>query len=44
MAFHFAPLQAAGLALAAVAFAIVIGLAGTWRILGEKPARWLREE
>jgi putative ABC transport system permease protein len=44
MAFHFAPLQAAALALAAVAFAIFIGLAGTWRILGEKPARWLREE
>ncbi|WP_294534141.1 FtsX-like permease family protein [uncultured Rhodoblastus sp.] len=43
MAYQFAPLQAAGLALAAVVFAILIGLAGTWRILGEKPARWLRE-
>jgi putative ABC transport system permease protein len=42
--FSFAPLQAGALALAAITFAILIGLAGTWRILGEKPARWLREE
>ncbi|MDB5648451.1 FtsX-like permease family protein [Methylobacterium sp.] len=31
---------AAGLA---VAFAIVLGLAGTWRILGQKPAPYLRQ-
>ena len=39
MDFEFFPLQAAALALAAVIFAIVIGLSGTWRVLGEKPAR-----
>jgi len=44
MEFEFFPLQAAALALAAVIFAIIIGLSGTWRILGEKPARRLREE
>jgi putative ABC transport system permease protein len=44
MEFLFFPLQAAMLALAAVIFAIFIGLSGTWRILGEKPARRLREE
>jgi putative ABC transport system permease protein len=44
LAFAFYPGQAAALALAAIAFAIVIGLSGTWRILGEKPARRLREE
>ncbi|MGO9431731.1 ABC transporter permease [Rhodoblastus sp.] len=44
VAFSFFPVQAAALALAAIAFAIFIGLAGTWRILGEKPARHLREE
>ncbi|WP_132249680.1 ABC transporter permease [Methylobacterium segetis] len=33
-------LLAAGLA---VAFAVVIGLAGTWRILGQKPAPYLRQ-
>jgi putative ABC transport system permease protein len=42
--FAFFPAQAAALALGAVGFAIFIGLAGTWRILGEKPARHLREE
>jgi len=30
-------------ALAAVALAILIGLAGTWRILGQKPAPYLRQ-
>jgi putative ABC transport system permease protein len=44
LGFAFFPLQAAGLALGAVAFAIFIGLMGTWRILGEKPARHLRED
>jgi putative ABC transport system permease protein len=42
--FHFFPAQAAGVALGAVAFAVALGLAGTWRVLGEKPARWLRED
>ncbi len=44
LSFAFFPASAAALALAAVVFAIFIGLAGTWRILGEKPARHLREE
>jgi putative ABC transport system permease protein len=44
MDFLFFPFQTAALALAAVIFAIFIGLSGTWRILGEKPARRLREE
>jgi putative ABC transport system permease protein len=44
MEFVFFPAEAAALAFAAVVFAIVIGLAGSWRILGEKPARHLREE
>jgi putative ABC transport system permease protein len=44
MEFVSFPVEAAALALAAVVFAIVIGLAGSWRILGEKPARHLREE
>ena len=30
-------------AAAAVALAILIGLAGTWRILGQKPAPYLRQ-
>ncbi len=44
LAFASFPAEAAALALAAIVFAIFIGLAGTWRILGEKPARHLREE
>ena len=37
-------LSGAILAMAlAVAFAIVLGLAGTWRILGQKPAPYLRQ-
>ena len=27
----------------AVVFAVVVGLAGTWRILGQKPAPYLRQ-
>jgi putative ABC transport system permease protein len=42
--FHFFPAQAATVALGAVAFAVALGLAGTWRVLGEKPGRWLRED
>ena len=42
--FRFFPAQAFGVALGAIAFALVIGLIGTWRVLGEKPARRLREE
>ena len=44
MDFTFFPAQSAALALGAIAFSIFIGLAGTWRVLGEKPARHLREE
>lgn len=32
--------QAAGIALA---ITLVLGLLGTWRVLGQKPARWLRD-
>ncbi|WCS26261.1 FtsX-like permease family protein [Methylobacterium sp. NMS14P] len=34
---------ALGAAVAAVALAILLGLAGTWRILGQKPAPYLRQ-
>jgi putative ABC transport system permease protein len=44
MSFRFFPAQAAGVALGAVVFAVALGLAGTWRVLGEKPGRWLRED
>ena len=44
MNFQFFPVQALAVALASVAFAVVLGLAGTWRVLGEKPARRLRED
>jgi putative ABC transport system permease protein len=30
-------------AAAAVVLAVVLGLAGTWRILGQKPAPYLRQ-
>ena len=40
--FAFDPLGAGLAALGALALTIVLGLAGTWRILGEKPARHLR--
>ncbi|WP_374547313.1 ABC transporter permease [Rhodoblastus sp.] len=42
--FQFFPVQALAVALASIAFAVVLGLAGTWRVLGEKPARRLRED
>lgn len=32
--------QAAGIALA---ITLILGLLGTWRVLGQKPARWLRD-
>ncbi|MCW2285164.1 putative ABC transport system permease protein [Rhodoblastus acidophilus] len=38
------PMQAALVAGGATLFAIVAGLLGTARALGEKPARWLRQE
>jgi len=38
------PMQAALVAGGATLFAIVAGLMGTARALGEKPARWLRQE
>ena len=34
---------AGSVALGAVALTIVLGLAGTWRILGQKPAAYLRD-
>ena len=44
MSYRLFPAQAAAVALGAVGFAVVLGLAGTWRILGEKPGLWLRED
>ena len=44
MSFTFFPAQAMAVAIGAIAFALVIGLAGTWRSLSEKPGRRLREE
>ena len=40
--FAFDPLGAGLAALGALAATIALGLAGTWKILGEKPARHLR--
>ncbi|SHG84015.1 putative ABC transport system permease protein [Kaistia soli DSM 19436] len=40
--FHFAPLSALGAAVAAVLVTVVLGLAGTWRLLGQKAAPVLR--
>lgn len=40
--FAFDPLGAGLAAFAALALTILLGLAGAWRILGEKPARHLR--
>ena len=37
------PAGALGVAAFAVVFAVVVGLAGTWRILGQKPASYLRQ-
>jgi putative ABC transport system permease protein len=45
MRLDFSPDPAGALAVAAFAviFAVVAGLAGTWRILGQKPAPYLRQ-
>ncbi|MBI3452326.1 MAG: FtsX-like permease family protein [Rhodospirillales bacterium] len=40
--FVFLPLTVAGTALATVAVVVAVGLAGTWRALGHKPAPLLR--
>jgi len=40
--FHFAPMSALGAAVAAVFVTVVLGLAGTWRLLGQKAAPVLR--
>lgn len=40
--FAFDPLGAGAAALGALALTVTLGLAGAWRILGEKPARHLR--
>ncbi|MBZ9939363.1 ABC transporter permease [Mesorhizobium sp. BR1-1-16] len=40
--FHFAPMSALGAAVAAVFVTLVLGLAGTWRLLGQKAAPVLR--
>ena len=37
------PSGALAAAAAAVVLAVVLGLAGTWRILGQKPAPYLRQ-
>ncbi|MGP0106010.1 ABC transporter permease [Rhodoblastus sp.] len=44
LGYKFFPAQAFGVALAAIAFALALGLLGTWRVLGEKPARRLHDE
>jgi len=41
--YEFIPLVAGTALAGAVAFTVVLGLVGTWRILGEKPARVLRD-
>ncbi|SFK46206.1 ABC transporter permease [Methylorubrum salsuginis] len=45
MRLDFRPDPAGALIVAglAVAFAVIVGLAGTWRILGQKPAPYLRQ-
>ncbi|GLK77692.1 ABC transporter permease [Methylopila jiangsuensis] len=40
--FAFDPLGAGGAALAALVVTVALGLIGTWRVLGEAPARHLR--
>ena len=40
--FHFAAVSAVGAAVAAVLVTVVLGLAGTWRLLGQKAAPVLR--
>ena len=42
LTFAFAWGPALGAAGGALTLTIVLGLAGTWRILGEKPTRFLR--
>ncbi len=41
--YQFIPLVAWMALAGAVAFTVILGLVGTWRILGEKPARVLRD-
>jgi putative ABC transport system permease protein len=41
--YEFIPLVAGSALAGAVAFTVILGLVGTWRILGEKPARVLRD-
>jgi putative ABC transport system permease protein len=41
--FSFAWPAALGAALAALLLTVVLGLLGAWRILGQKPAAFLRE-
>jgi len=41
--FNFTLVPALGAAAVALCLTIVLGLAGTWHILGRKPARYLRE-
>ncbi len=41
--FHLALVPALGAAAVALCLTIVMGLAGTWHILGRRPARYLRE-
>ncbi len=43
-AWSFLPGTVAGTALAATLLALVLGFAGTWRALGERPAPYLRNE
>jgi putative ABC transport system permease protein len=42
LGFSFPWLGMLGLTSSALALVIVLGLAGTWRILGQKPAPYLR--
>ncbi|MBL4758030.1 MAG: ABC transporter permease [Rhizobiales bacterium] len=41
--YEFIPLVAGMAVVGAVGFTVILGLIGTWRILGEKPARVLRD-
>ncbi|MBZ0216465.1 MAG: FtsX-like permease family protein, partial [Fimbriimonadaceae bacterium] len=40
--FRFIPLAAIGTLIGATIFTLLLGLLGTWRVLGEKPAAILR--
>ncbi len=44
MEFHFFPFETGFTILIAIFGTILIGLLGTWSVLGEKPARHLRAE